>query len=145
MQLIKESAKAIKAQEKVWISHPVNNVDRTIGAMLSGEISLRYAKTDCPRHHQLYIQGYCRTEFRGFPGQRGFASGSKEMPTTISGKAFREEKSWLCHRLASTYKPEENIIIGNTSLYGATSGEAYIRGVAGERFCVRNSGCESGC
>ena len=62
------------------------------------------------------------------------------MPTTIWARAFPAAKLFCTRPQGSTFVPEENIIAGNVALYGATAGEAYIRGMAGERFCVRNSG-----
>jgi glutamate synthase (NADPH) large chain len=143
MQLIKESAKAIKAQEKVWISHPVNNVDRTIGAMLSGEISLRYGENGLP-------PDTINCTFRGTAGQsfgaflvKGVSLRLEGDANDYFGKGLSGGKIVVVPPVGTKFKPEENIIIGNTSLYGATSGEAYIRGVAGERFCVRNSGVKA--
>ena len=143
MQLIKESVKAIKAQEKVWISHPVNNVDRTIGAMLSGEISLRYGESGLP-------PDTINCTFRGTAGQsfgaflvKGVSLRLEGDANDYFGKGLSGGKIVVVPPTGTKFKPEENIIIGNTSLYGATSGEAYIRGVAGERFCVRNSGAKA--
>lgn len=143
MLLIKEAAKAIKAKEKVWISHPINNVDRTIGAMLSGEISLRYGETGLP-------SDTISCTFKGTAGQSFGAFLAKGVSLRLEGdandyfgKGLSGGKIVVVPPVGSTFKPDENIIIGNTSLYGATSGEAYIRGVAGERFCVRNSGAKA--
>jgi glutamate synthase (NADPH) large chain len=143
MQLINESAKAIKAKEKVWILHNINNVDRTIGAMLSGEISLRYGEIGLPADT-------INCTFRGTAGQSFGAFLAKGVSFRLEGdandyfgKGLSGGKVVVVPPVGITYKPEENIIIGNTSLYGATSGEAYIRGVAGERFCVRNSGANA--
>ncbi len=68
------------------------------------------------------------------------ASSSKATPTTTSARACRGGKIIVYPPAGSTFVAEENIIIGNVALYGATGGEVYIRGMAGERFCVRNSG-----
>jgi glutamate synthase (NADPH/NADH) large chain len=141
--LIRESSKAIKAQEKVWISHKINNVDRTIGAMLSGEISLRYGEAGLPADT-------IHCTFRGTAGQSFGAFLAKGVSFRLEGdandyfgKGLSGGKIVVVPPPGTTFKPEENIIIGNTSLYGATSGEAYIRGMAGERFCVRNSGAKA--
>ena len=143
MQLINESAKAIKAKEKVWILHNINNVDRTIGAMLSGEISLRYGEKGLPADT-------INCTFRGTAGQsfgaflvKGVSFRLEGDANDYFGKGLSGGKVVVVPPVGTTYKPEENIIIGNTSLYGATGGEAYIRGVAGERFCVRNSGANA--
>jgi glutamate synthase (NADPH/NADH) large chain len=142
-QLIKEASKAIKANEKVWISHALKNTDRTIGAMLSGEISLRYGEAGIP-------EDTIQCTFRGTAGQSFGAFVVKGVTFRLEGdandyfgKGLSGGKLIVVPPAGSTFKPEENIIIGNTSLYGATSGEAYIRGVAGERFCVRNSGAHA--
>lgn len=140
MQLIKGAAKAIKAGEKVWLSHKLNNVDRTVGAMLSGEISRRYGE-------QALEEGTINCTFHGTAGQSFGAFSVKGLTFRLEGdandyfgKGLSGARLIVVPPAGSTFVPEENIIIGNTSLYGATSGEAYIRGVAGERFCVRNSG-----
>ena len=140
MQLIKGATKAIKAGEKVWLSHKLNNVDRTVGAMLSGEISRRYGE-------QALADGTINCTFHGTAGQSFGAFSVKGITFRLEGdandyfgKGLSGARLVVVPPAGSTFIPEENIIIGNTSLYGATSGEAYIRGVAGERFCVRNSG-----
>ena len=143
MQMIKQASKAIKAQEKVWISHTIKNVDRTIGAMLSGEISKRYGEKGLP-------ENTINCTFHGTAGQSFGAFLAKGVSLRLEGdandyfgKGLSGGKIVVVPPAGSTFRPEENIIIGNTSLYGATSGEAYIRGVAGERFCVRNSGARA--
>jgi glutamate synthase (NADPH/NADH) large chain len=142
-QLIKEAAKAIMTREKVWISLPVRNTDRTVGGMLSGEISRRYGEKGLPADT-------IHCTFHGTAGQSFGAFVVKGVTLRLEGDANDYFGKGLSGgRLiavpppGSTFAPEENIIIGNTCLYGATSGEAYIRGVAGERFCVRNSGARA--
>ncbi len=142
-QLIKESARAIKGAEKVWISHKINNVDRTTGAMLSGEISKRYGEVGLPKDT-------INCTFHGTAGQsfgaflvKGCTFKLEGDTNDYVGKGLSGGKIIIIPPLSSSFKPEENIIVGNTSLYGATDGEAYIRGVAGERFCVRNSGAKA--
>ncbi len=139
-QLIEESKKAIRAGEKVWISKNVVNVDRTIGAMLSGEISKNYGESGLP-------DDTINCSFHGTAGQsfgaflvKGVTFRLEGDSNDYIGKGLSGGKLIVVPPAGSTFKPEENIIIGNTSFYGATRGEAYIRGVAGERFCVRNSG-----
>jgi glutamate synthase (NADPH/NADH) large chain len=142
-QLIEEAEKALKAREKVWICHSLRNTDRAVGAMLSGEISRRYGEAGLPADT-------IHCTFRGTAGQSFGAFVVKGVTLRLEGDANDYFGKGLSGgRLiavpppGSTFVPEENIIIGNTSLYGATSGEAYIRGVAGERFCVRNSGAKA--
>ena len=141
--LIKEANKAIKSKEKVWLSHPINNVDRTIGAMLSGEISRRYGEEGLPNNTIM-------ANFAGTAGQsfgaflvKGISFRLEGDSNDYIGKGLSGGRIIVVPPVGSTFTPEENIIIGNTSFYGATSGEAYIRGVAGERFCVRNSGAKT--
>jgi len=141
--LIKEAKKAIKGSEKVWISHKIINVDRTAGAMLSGEISKKYGEAGLP-------EDSINCTFNGTAGQsfgaflvKGVTFRLEGDSNDYIGKGLSGGKIIVVPPTGSTFKPEENIIIGNTSLYGATAGEAYIRGVAGERFCVRNSGAKA--
>lgn len=143
LQLIKSSQRALKAKEKVWLSQTITNVDRAAGAMLSGEISLRYGEEGLPED-TIY------TLFSGTAGQsfgaflaRGVTFRLEGDANDYFGKGLSGGKLIVMPPSGSAFKPEENIIIGNTSLYGATAGEAYIHGVAGERFCVRNSGARA--
>ncbi|MCI1779231.1 MAG: glutamate synthase large subunit [Bacteroidales bacterium] len=139
-KLIHDANKAIKGKEKVWISYPIVNTDRAIGAMLSGEISKRYGETALPEDTINCI-------FKGTAGQSfgaflvsGITFRLEGDANDYIGKGLSGGKIIVVPPSGSSFRPEENIIIGNTSFYGASSGEAYIRGVAGERFCVRNSG-----
>jgi glutamate synthase (NADPH) large chain len=141
--LIKHAQKALNGSEKVWISHTINNTDRTIGAMLSGEISKKYGEAGLP-------DNTINCTFNGTAGQsfgaflvKGITFRLEGDSNDYIGKGLSGGRIIVVPPLGSTFKPEENIIIGNTSFYGATSGEAYIRGVAGERFCVRNSGVKA--
>ncbi len=141
--LIREANKAIKSKEKVWLSASINNVDRTIGAMLSGEISKRYGEEGLP-------DNTINCTFYGTAGQSFGAFLVKGVTFRLEGdcndyigKGLSGGRIIVVPPVGSTFKPEENIIVGNTSLYGATSGEAYIKGVAGERFAVRNSGASA--
>ncbi len=141
--LIKEAKRAIKGAEKVWVSHKIINVDRTVGAMLSGEISKRYGEAGLPKDT-------INCTFHGTAGQsfgaflvKGVTFRLEGDSNDYIGKGLSGGKIIVVPPTGSTFKPEENIIIGNTSFYGATKGEAYIRGVAGERFCVRNSGANA--
>jgi glutamate synthase (NADPH) large chain len=139
-ELIKMANKAIKNKEKVWISKNITNTDRTIGAMLSGEITRMYGEPGLP-------DGTVICKFKGSAGQsfgaflsRGIHFELEGDSNDYLGKGLSGGRIVVVPPKGSTFKPEENIIVGNTLLYGATSGEAYIRGVAGERFAVRNSG-----
>lgn len=140
VELIKLANKAIKHNEKVWISKYISNTDRATGTMLSGQVT-RYNKEKGLPDHTIN----CR--FRGSAGQsfgaflvNGITLKLEGDSNDYLGKGLSGGRIIVVPPIGSTFKPEENIIIGNTVLYGATSGEVYIRGVAGERFCVRNSG-----
>lgn len=143
LDLIKESKRAIQAGEKVWISHKIVNIDRTVGAMLSGEISRKYGEAGLAKDtiHCMF-NGTAGQSFGAFL-VKGVTFRLEGDSNDYIGKGLSGGKIIVVPPPESTFKPEENIIIGNTSFYGATSGEAYIRGVAGERFCVRNSGAKT--
>ena len=142
-ELIRDAKKALNGAEKVWISKNIVNIDRTVGAMLSGDISKRFGEAGLPKDT-------INCTFHGTAGQsfgaflvKGITFRLEGDSNDYIGKGLSGGKIIVVPPLGSTFKPEENIIIGNTSFYGATSGEAYIRGVAGERFCVRNSGANA--
>ncbi len=142
-KLILDAGKAIKGKEKVWISYPIANTDRTIGAMLSGEISRRYGEAGLP-------EDTINCTFNGTAGQsfgaflvKGVSLRLEGDANDYTGKGLSGGKIVVVPPAGSTFIPAENIIVGNTTFYGATSGEAYIRGMAGERFCVRNSGAKA--
>ena len=143
LDLIKESKRAIQAGEKVWISRKIVNVDRTVGAMLSGEISRKYGEAGLAKDTiNCMFNGTAGQSFGAFL-VKGVTFRLVGDSNDYIGKGLSGGKIVVVPPPESTFKPEENIIIGNTSFYGATSGEAYIRGVAGERFCVRNSGANT--
>ncbi len=138
--LIEMSKNAIEKGEKVTISHMIRNTDRTVGAMLSGEISMKYGAEGLP-------EGTISASFNGSAGQSFGAFLAKGVEFKLQGdsndylgKGLSGGRIIVVPPQGAEYAPEDNIIIGNTVLYGATSGEIYINGVAGERFCVRNSG-----
>ncbi len=123
-----------------YIEMPVSNTDRTVGAMLSYEISSRYG--DAGLHEdtiQCTFKGSAGQSFGSFlaPGITFRLEGDAN---DYLGKGLSGGKIIVVPPQGSGFRPEENIIIGNTVLYGATGGEVYVRGIAGERFCVRNSG-----
>jgi glutamate synthase (NADPH) large chain len=139
-ELIKLANKAIKNKEKVWLSRDITNTDRTVGAMLSGEITRAYGEEGLP-------DGTIICKFKGSAGQSFGAFLVKGLQFELEGdsndylgKGLSGGRIIVVPPRGSTFKPEENIIAGNTLLYGATSGEAYIRGEVGGRFAVRNSG-----
>ncbi len=139
-QLIKEANPAIKSKQKVWIEKKINNVYRAVGSMLSGEISKRYGEDALPKDTINCI-------FHGSAGQsfgaflvKGISLRLEGDANDYLGKGLSGGTITVVPPVGSTFTPEENIIIGNTCLYGATSGRVFIQGMAGERFAVRNSG-----
>ncbi len=138
--LIRDAGKAIRSAQKVWISHDIANVDRAAGAMLSGEISKCYGKAGLPDDTiNCLFHGTAGQSFGAFLA-KGITFRLEGDANDYIGKGLSGGKMIVLPPVETSFSPEENIIIGNTSFYGATSGEAYIRGIAGERFCVRNSG-----
>jgi len=138
--LITASEKAIKDKQPVEIIRDIHNTDRTAGAMLSGKITKIYGPEGLP-------DGTIKCRFKGSAGQSfgAFLAPGIEMhlegdANDYLGKGLSGGRIIIVPPDGSTFAPDKNIIIGNTSLYGATRGEAYICGVAGERFAVRNSG-----
>jgi glutamate synthase (NADPH/NADH) large chain len=140
--LIEKARPALEGKRdvNVYIDMPIANTDRATGAMLSCEISKRYGDNGL-------AEDTINCTFRGSAGQsfgafltRGVTFRLEGDANDYFGKGLSGGKLVVVPPQDSTFTPEENIIIGNTVLYGATGGEAYIRGMAGERFCVRNSG-----
>jgi glutamate synthase domain-containing protein 2/glutamate synthase domain-containing protein 1/glutamate synthase domain-containing protein 3 len=139
-ELIDLSRQALERLAPVDVRLPIRNVHRTVGAMLSGEIARRYGSAGLPADT-------IRFRFNGSAGQSFGAFLAKGVTLELEGEAndyigkgLSGGKLIVYPPRASTFVPEENILIGNVALYGATAGEAYINGVAGERFAVRNSG-----
>ena len=138
--LIKRARLALEEKKRVRIEFPIGNIDRTTGAMLSGEVSRRYGEGGLPDDTiQCTFHGSAGQSFGAFL-MRGITFRLEGDANDYFGKGLSGGRLIAVPPEGSTFAPEENIIIGNTVLYGATGGEAFIRGVAGERFCVRNSG-----
>jgi glutamate synthase domain-containing protein 2/glutamate synthase domain-containing protein 3 len=141
--LIDQARAALDHRQPVEIRLPIRNVHRTVGAMLSGEIARRYGSAGLPRDT-------IRCRFQGSAGQSFGAFLAAGVTLELEGDANDYVGKGLSggHLIVyppknSTFLPEENILIGNVALYGATGGEAYFNGVAGERFAVRNSGAKA--
>ena len=139
-KLIAQSQSALEGRAPAHMSFPIKNVDRTVGAMLSGEIAKRYGHEGLP-HDTIVAQ------FKGTAGQSFGAFLARGVTFELYGDANDYVGKGLSGgRLVvrppdeSGIIPEQSIIVGNTVLYGAIEGECYFRGVAGERFAVRNSG-----
>ncbi|MBO0933121.1 glutamate synthase large subunit [Fibrella aquatilis] len=131
-----------RSAESVYAEFPVQNINRTIGTMLSNEISKVYGGPGLPTNTIHF-------KFRGTAGQSFGAFTTAGVRLELEGDANDYFGKGLCGAelivypdRTATFTPEENSIVGNVSFYGATSGEAYIRGMAGERFAVRNSGAK---
>jgi glutamate synthase (ferredoxin) len=139
-ELLAASKPALENGEKVHASFPIKNVDRVVGTIVGSEISKRYGAEGLPEDTITF-------DFKGSAGQSFGAFVPKGMTLRLegdandyTGKGLSGGKVIVYPPTVSSFKAEENILIGNTSFYGATSGEAYINGIAGERFAVRNSG-----
>jgi glutamate synthase (NADPH) large chain len=139
-ELIEKSMPALERKEKVVLEKTIRNVDRTVGTMLSHEIAKRYGEAGLP-------DDTIHLKFKGHAGQSLGAWLAKGVTIELEGdandyvaKGLSGGKMIVYPDKAATFKAEENIVVGNVCLYGATSGRAFFRGVAGERFCVRNSG-----
>jgi glutamate synthase (NADPH/NADH) large chain len=139
-KLLKIATPAIETQEKVFAELAIQNTDRTVGSILSNEITKKYRSAGLP-------DDTIHFKFNGTAGQSFGAFNSKGITLELEGdandyfgKGLSGAKLIIYPSKQVQYVPEENIIIGNVAFYGATSGQAFIRGKAGERFCVRNSG-----
>ena len=131
---------AIEKGEKVRADVPIKNVNRTVGTIVGSELTRRYGLDGLE-------EDTIRLHFSGSAGQSFGAFVPKSMTLILegdsndyTGKGISGGKMIIYPPKESTFVAEENIIIGNVAFYGATGGEAYVRGIAGERFCVRNSG-----
>ncbi|UKK59665.1 glutamate synthase large subunit [Prevotella communis] len=141
-EMIKAAQKAIDEQEEVTLDYAIKNTDRAVGTMLSGVIAKKYGEDGLP-------DGTIKIKFKGSAGQSFGAFAVKGLDLRLEGETNDYFGKGLSGgrisilppaRRSDDFKAEENIIAGNTGLYGATSGELYINGKVGERFGVRNSG-----
>src|SRR4249919_1131279 len=139
-ELIVACRPALDNRQPVSIARPIRNVNRTVGTMLGSELTRRWGRAGLP-------DDTIRIRFTGSAGQSFGAFVPRGISLTLEGDANDYVGKGLSGGTivvfpprTATFVPEDNIIIGNVALYGATSGEAYFRGVAGERFAVRNSG-----
>ncbi|WP_370226625.1 glutamate synthase large subunit [Mesoflavibacter sp.] len=142
-KIISQAHPALFRKEKTVLESKITNRNRAFGAILSNEISKIYGAQGLP-------DNTLKINFTGAAGQSFGAFATKGLTLVINGnsndylgKGLSGAKIVVKVPDESTLVPEENIIIGNVALYGATSGEAYINGKAGERFCVRNSGASA--
>jgi len=142
-RLIELAQPAIERGEKVTIEMPIRNVNRTVGTMLSSEVARKYGNSGL-------AEDTIHVRFAGSAGQSFGAFLVRGITLDLIGEANDYVGKGLSGGRISVQpspkfrgSPADNIIIGNTVLYGAIAGEAYFRGVAGERFCVRNSGARA--
>ncbi len=142
-RLIESCEEAIENKKKVSFDCKIRNINRTVGTMLSSEIARRYGLKGLP-------EDTIQIKFIGSAGQSFAAFLSRGVSFTLAGdandyvgKGLSGGRVVVRPSIRSTFVAEENILIGNVVLYGAICGEAYFRGMAGERFCVRNSGAHT--
>ncbi len=138
-KILNKISKSIESKEKISINEKINNYNRTVGTIISSEITKKYGANGLP-HETITIN------FKGSAGQSFGAFACNGLTFNLEGdsndyfgKGLSGGKLSVFPSKKSTYEPEKNIIIGNVALYGATGGMAFINGIAGERFCVRNS------
>jgi glutamate synthase (NADPH) large chain len=142
-KLIELAKGAIASKQRVSFIHEIRNVNRTVGTMLSGEVARKYGHEGLP-DDTIHVQ------FNGTAGQSFGAFLARGITLDLVGEANDYVGKGLSGgrvvvRPTNDFrgKADENIIVGNTVMYGAIEGEAYFSGVAGERFCVRNSGASA--
>lgn len=131
---------ALARKEKVKATLPIHNTNRVVGTILGSELTLRHGAEGLPEDTiHLHFTGSAGQSLGAFV-PKGITLELEGDANDYVGKGLSGGKIIIYPSKISKFKPEENMIIGNVAFYGATSGEAYIRGMAGERFCVRNSG-----
>ena len=139
-KLLEAARAAIDTKQKIKASFPIKNTDRTVGTILSNEITKKYKAAGLPDHTiHFTFNGTAGQSFGAF-NTHGITLELEGDANDYFGKGLSGARLIIYPPKAATYTPEDNSIIGNVAFYGATSGEAYIRGKAGERFGVRNSG-----
>ncbi|MFL2602843.1 MAG: glutamate synthase large subunit [Flavobacteriaceae bacterium] len=142
-KILKESQFSIDKKVKMSLDFNIKNTDRTVGAIISNEISKKYGSKALPKDTLTL-------NFNGSAGQSFGAFSVKGLKMIVDGntndyfgKGLSGATIIVRKPKKATFESHKNIITGNVALYGATSGEAYIGGIAGERFCVRNSGASA--
>jgi glutamate synthase (NADPH) large chain len=139
-QLVEHSLDALLSLNSVEINLPVRNIHRSVGTILSGEIARRYGSAGLPDDTiRIHLSGSAGQSLGAFLA-KGVTLRLEGDANDYVGKGLSGGRIIVSAPQESTFAAEENIIIGNVALYGATSGEAFFNGVAGERFAVRNSG-----
>jgi glutamate synthase (NADPH/NADH) large chain len=131
---------ALEERKPVSATLPIRNVNRVVGTILGSEVTRRFGAAGLPEDTiRLHFQGSAGQSFGAFV-PRGITLALEGDANDYLGKGLSGGKIIVYPPKGSTFDPSENVIIGNVAFYGATSGEAYIGGMTGERFCVRNSG-----
>jgi glutamate synthase (NADPH/NADH) large chain/glutamate synthase (ferredoxin) len=139
-RLLELAKPALENNERVTSSLGITNADRAVGATLSGEIARRYGNTGLAEDTVSFrFTGSAGQSFGAFAA-RGLSLELEGEANDYVGKGLSGGRLIVRHPRAAQFIPDQTVLIGNTALYGATSGEAYIAGIAGERFAVRNSG-----
>ena len=139
-KILKDSHRALYRKEKMTLNYGIKNTNRTVGAIVSNEISKIYGHLGLP-------EDTLNINFKGSAGQSFGAFGAYGLTFTLEGntndylgKGLSGAKLIIKKPLQADFIADENIIVGNVCLFGAVNGQAYINGIAGERFAVRNSG-----
>ena len=142
-ELIRQAEPALEGGQPVKLAIDIRNVNRTIGTMLSSVISKKYGAAGLPADTiHIACKGTCGQSFGAF-GANGLTLEVEGDANDYFGKGLSGGRLILYPPRNASFVAEKNMIVGNVALYGATQGEAYIRGLAGERFCVRNSGVQA--
>ena len=139
-QMIVDAKAALDSQTPVQLEYSVVNTDRTVGAMISNEVSKKYAAEGLP-------ENTIKVKFNGSAGQSFGCFAAKGIRFELEGdandyfgKGLSGANLVVYPDKTARFEPSKNVLIGNVAFFGATGGKAFIRGIAGERFCVRNSG-----
>ena len=142
-QLVQQCERAIDHQEKVTLEFPIRNIHRTVGAYLSGKIAKKYGAAGLPPETiRIHFQGSAGQSFGAFL-THGISFHLTGESNDYLGKSLSGGTITVAHPKNGAFDQSNAILIGNTSLYGATAGEVYIAGRSGERFAVRNSGAQA--
>ena len=141
--IIEKASPALEDGTPVVIEEDINNLNRTFGTMLSYQVSKKYGKEGLPDDTiQLKLKGHGGQSF-AFTLAKGITATIEGDANDYTGKGLSGGKIAVYPKeevISDGFVPEDNVVVGNVCLYGATSGKAFFRGKAGERFCVRNSG-----
>jgi len=139
-QILKDSHKALFRKEKMTLAYPIQNTNRTVGTIVSNEISKKYGHLGLPEDTiNINFAGSAGQSFGAF-GAHGLTFKLEGNTNDYLGKGLSGAKLIIKKPTKADFLAENNIIVGNVCLFGAVKGEAYINGIAGERFAVRNSG-----